>query len=86
MLGFRLSLEDERALARFARETRRTKSDIAREAVQEYLRRHALDVEWRRQIAALADEKMHGGIEVAATLTDELLREEPDFDWGEGKP
>ncbi|HEY0013191.1 MAG TPA: ribbon-helix-helix protein, CopG family [Allosphingosinicella sp.] len=40
MLGVRLDPETEQALEALARRTRRTKSDIAREAVRTYVRRH----------------------------------------------
>jgi predicted DNA-binding protein len=51
MLGFRLDAKTERALEAFAKRTRRTKSQIAREAIETYLRRHdlALAEEARRQ-------------------------------------
>lgn len=60
MLGVRLSEQDDQALARFAKRSRRSKSDIAREAVQEYLRRHTLDEEWRRQVANLRGKSLDG--------------------------
>ena len=51
MLGVRLDQATERGLGDLARRTRRTKSDIAREAIARYVRRHdeALMAEARRQ-------------------------------------
>ena len=51
MLGVRLDSETERGLDRLARQLRRTKSDIAREAIVRHVERHdtALIAEARRQ-------------------------------------
>lgn len=69
MLGVRLDSDTERQLDALARRTRRTKSDIAREAVRGYVRRHAADdgaaAQWRE---ISAREKTGGEI-------DTLLRE-----------
>ncbi|HVI97964.1 MAG TPA: ribbon-helix-helix protein, CopG family [Sphingomonas sp.] len=56
MLGVRLDTETERSLTALARRTRRTKSDIAREAVRLYVRRHdeSYLAEARRQSLAAA--------------------------------
>lgn len=53
MLGVRLDETTERGLGDLARRTRRTKSDIAREAIARFVRRHdeALMIEARRQSA-----------------------------------
>lgn len=54
MLGVRLDPETERQLAQLATRTRRSKSDIAREAVRHYVARHdsAYLAEARRQSQA----------------------------------
>lgn len=54
MLGVRLDPETEAGLARLAKQTRRAKSDIAREAVRRYVSRHdaAYLAEARRQSIA----------------------------------
>lgn len=51
MLGVRLDPETERQLATLAKRSRRSKSDIAREAIAKYVRRHdeAFLAEARRQ-------------------------------------
>jgi RHH-type rel operon transcriptional repressor/antitoxin RelB len=51
MLGVRLDPATERGLQEIARRSRRSKSDIAREAIEKYVRRHdaALLAEARRQ-------------------------------------
>jgi RHH-type rel operon transcriptional repressor/antitoxin RelB len=54
MLGLRLDPATDQMLGRFAEKARRTKSEIARAAVREYIERHDLDAEFRRQVAALA--------------------------------
>jgi len=56
MLGVRLGPETERRLQELARRSRRSKSDIAREAIETYVRRHesALVAEARRQSLSAA--------------------------------
>jgi RHH-type rel operon transcriptional repressor/antitoxin RelB len=51
MLGVRLDPDTERGLQQIARRSRRSKSDIAREAIERYVRQHdaALVAEARRQ-------------------------------------
>lgn len=55
MLGLRLDKELADRLDRFAARTRRTRSDIARVAVREYLDRAEGRDELRRQAALLAE-------------------------------
>ena len=59
MLGVRLDPETEAGLARLAKQTRRAKSDIAREAVRRYVARHdaAYLAEARRQSLLAAAEE-----------------------------
>jgi RHH-type rel operon transcriptional repressor/antitoxin RelB len=57
MLGVRLDPATERRLREIARRSRRSKSDIAREAIEKYVRRHdaALLAEARRQSLRAAE-------------------------------
>ena len=57
MLGVRLASDTERRLQDIARRSRRSKSDIAREAIEIYVRRHdaALLAEARRQSLRAAE-------------------------------
>jgi predicted transcriptional regulator len=82
MLGIRLNHELERRLAGFARKSRRTKSDIARDAVEEYLRRHANEDEFRRQVARVAGSTSAEELEFLDDIHADLMRDEPDYDWG----
>ena len=50
MLGLRLDETLERRLARYASDAHRTKSEIARDAVREYLDRHSMDDEIRQEL------------------------------------
>lgn len=56
MLGVRLDQATEKSLAQIARQTRRPKSDIAREVIVRFVRNHdeALRAEARRQSLAAA--------------------------------
>ena len=88
MLGLRLDSAMERRLAQFARQTRRSKSDIARDAMREYLDRHAGDDEYQRQVRAIAALRVAAGSVEAdfaefEALASEALAGEPDYDWGE---
>lgn len=71
MLGVRLEPETERRLVALARRTRRSKSDIAREAVRRYVAQHdsAYLAEARRQ--SLAASRSDGDDDSLALL-DEL--------------
>ncbi|MEY2883418.1 MAG: Ribbon-helix-helix protein copG family [Pseudomonadota bacterium] len=78
MLGLRLDSEMASRLDRFARATRRSRSDIARDAVREYLDRHALDDAFQRQLQRIA---MLAGddIVIVDALADDLLTGEPAY-------
>ena len=54
MLGFRLSPSEEDRVSRFARAHGRKKSDIARQALNEFLDRNDGDDEFIRQVKAVA--------------------------------
>jgi RHH-type rel operon transcriptional repressor/antitoxin RelB len=86
MLGIRLDAELEAGLSALARRTQRTKSDVAREAVREYLERHSLDVEYRRQVALVHEAQKGTDLDWLDAMTDDLMADEPDYDWGDRKP
>jgi RHH-type rel operon transcriptional repressor/antitoxin RelB len=85
MLGIRLDSGLEGDLDRFARATQRTKSDIAREAVREYLQRHSTEDEFRRQAALVHAFNAESDWDLDALFAD-LMRDEPDYDWGDQQP
>ena len=64
MLGLRLDAETEAGLSRIARREGRTKSDIARDALRQYLSRVEDDAALIAQVKAIA----------ALTTEDDLLR------------
>ena len=89
-LGLRLEPRLGSQLASLSRRTGRSKSDIAREAVREYLDRHDEDAEFRRQVALLnqgysADDRAR-----RAVMTSDWLRgldaEDGGYDWGPDGP
>ena len=90
MLGLRLEPELQRQLATLARRTGRSKSDIAREAVRDYLDRHDDDAEFRRQVFLLQQGHTEEDAALAAARTVEWVRildeEDGGYDWGEGGP
>lgn len=83
MLGLRLDSAMAEHLERFARATRRSKSDIARDAVREYLDRHALDDEYKRQVQAIAAATTEDDLAWLDAVNDDLLANEPDYDRGD---
>lgn len=54
MLGIRLDAETERGLEAIARQSRRPKSQIAREAIRSYVLRHDVDGTARAQWKAIS--------------------------------
>lgn len=68
---------------RFARATRRTKSDVARDAMREYLDRHAADEEYQRQVAAIAAATSESDFAELEAIGHDALADEPDYDWGD---
>lgn len=85
LLGLRLDSDMEQRLGRFAMETRRSKSEIAREAVREYLDRHAMDAELQRQLSVIAAADDDDDLFWLDAMHDDLMRDEPDYDWGPSK-
>ena len=83
MLGVRLDHETEAALAALARRTHRSKSDIAREAVRDYVGRHSLDAEWKRQLGLVQSAQRTDDLAFVDALHDDLIRDEPEYDWGD---
>ncbi len=88
MLGLRLDVQLCEQLAALARQSGRSKSDLAREAVRDYLVRHDQDLEFKRQVALL---NIYGDDETAARgSTSEWLRlldeEDGGYDWGPDGP
>jgi RHH-type transcriptional regulator, rel operon repressor / antitoxin RelB len=82
VLGLRLDRDTEQRLVRFARETRRSKSDVARDAMREYLDRHAVDDEMQRQLKMIAAADRAEDLDLVDAAVDDLMRDEPDYDWG----
>jgi RHH-type rel operon transcriptional repressor/antitoxin RelB len=90
MLGLRLEKELEERLDRFAAQRMRTRSDVARAAVREYLDRHSIDEEFRRQVRMLEALPTAADADRSADRTDEWLRrldeEDGGYDWGDAGP
>jgi RHH-type transcriptional regulator, rel operon repressor / antitoxin RelB len=86
MLGVRLDTAMAENLERFATATRRSKSDIARDAVREYLDRHALEDEYKRQVQAIAVATTEADLVWLDAVSDDLMAGEPDYDWGKTAP
>ena len=67
MLGIRLSPDMERRLDRHVARTRRNRSDVAREALAQYLDKVESVAELRRQVAVVAaHERVNGDPDEAA--------------------
>ncbi|MFD1951428.1 ribbon-helix-helix protein, CopG family [Sphingomonas arantia] len=86
MLGIRLNPDLEADLTALARRTHRTKSDVAREAVREYVDRHSLDAEYRRQVALVHEAQRGSDMDWLEAMAADLMADEPDYDWGDRKP
>ena len=86
MLGLRLDSVMADQLERFAKATRRSKSDIARDAVREYLDRHALGDEYKRQVQGIAAATTKADLAWLDAVNDDLMASEPDYDWGNAAP
>ena len=85
-MGLRLDSAMADHLERFAKATRRSKSDIARDAVREYLDRHALGDEYKRQVQAIAAATTEADLASLDAMNDDLMANEPDYDWGDAAP
>jgi predicted transcriptional regulator len=71
MFGIKLDEDLDRRVSKFAREKGQAKSEIGRRALIEYLNRHALDEEFRRQLAVLANEDFSYMEELEAAAFDD---------------
>lgn len=58
MFGIKLDDELDRRISAFARARGQAKSEVGRRALIEYLDRHSLEDEFKRQLAMLADEDL----------------------------
>ncbi|HEX5259778.1 MAG TPA: ribbon-helix-helix domain-containing protein [Sphingomicrobium sp.] len=58
MFGIKLDEELDRRISEYARSKGQAKSEIGRRALIEYLDRHALEEEFKRQIGSLAGEDL----------------------------
>jgi predicted transcriptional regulator len=58
MFGIKLDEELDRRITRYARSKGQAKSEVGRRALIEYLNRHELEEEFKRQLAMLADEDL----------------------------
>jgi RHH-type transcriptional regulator, rel operon repressor / antitoxin RelB len=85
VLGVRLDAVLTEKLDRFATVSRRSKSDIARDAVREYLERHDIDDDYRRQVQAIAAATRERDLLWLDAVHDDLMAGEPDYDWS-GSP
>jgi predicted transcriptional regulator len=75
MLGIKLDDDLGQRFADFARSQGRGKSEIGRRALIEYLERHSVSDEFRRQLLAAADEAVASGDPSDAAFDD------PDWGW-----
>ena len=81
MLGFRLDPVLSDRLQRFAVTSRRSKSDIVRDAMREYLDRHSDDAELRRELTAIAAATTESDLAELDAIHDDLMADEPDYRW-----
>lgn len=80
-LGLRLDPALSRRLDRFAATTRRSKSDVARDALRAYLDRSSADEELRRELSAIAAATSEEDLAVLDAIHDDVMRDEPDYRW-----
>jgi predicted DNA-binding protein len=85
MLGLRLSEEMDARLESQARRERRSKSEIAREAIADYLHRHGGDDDYVRQARHLAALQNETDLDWLDRNLDDALSAEPPYDWGNGR-
>lgn len=83
VLGIRLSDQLETQLESQARREGRSKSDIARQAIVDYLRRHGDEDEYVRQARHLADRLDEQDLEWLDRAFDDAMSTEPPYDWGD---
>ncbi len=76
MIGIKLDGELDGRVAAFAKARGQSKSEVGRRALVEYLDRHSLDEEFRRQLALAADEDVSD----MQDLT-QMAFDDPDWVW-----
>ncbi len=81
-LGLRLDVSLSRQLVRFAASTHRSKSDVARDALRIYLSRRAPDDDLVREMEAIAAATSATDLALLDVLHDDVMGDEPDYDWG----
>jgi predicted transcriptional regulator len=93
MLGVRLDAEMDRRLTAIARRQRRSKSDVARQALASYLQQEDDRAEFARQVRAIAEWEAQNEDDTDAFLNalvaealDDLDREEAAVEENPGKP
>ena len=79
ILGFRLDPALSARLQRFAVESHRSKSDIVRAAMREYLERHGEDADLRRELAAIAATTSDADLAELDAIHDDLMADEPAY-------
>ena len=82
-LGLRLDAGLSRQLSRFATSTRRSKSDVARDALRLYLSRRAPDDDLQRELDAIAASTTDEDLMILDAIHDDLMRDEPAYVWGD---
>lgn len=81
-LGLRLDPTLSRQLSHFAATTHRSKSDVARDALRLYLSRLAPDDDLIRELEAIAAATSATDLALLDAVHDDVMRDEPDYDWG----
>lgn len=82
-LGLRLDPALSRQLDRFAATTRRSKSDVARDALRAYLDRSSADEELRRELSAIAAATLEEDLVLLDAIHDDTMRDEPAYRWAD---
>ncbi len=76
MIGIKLDRELDGRVAAFAKARGQSKSEVGRRALVEYLDRHSLEEEFRRQLAHAADEDVSDADDMTQAAFDD-----PDWVW-----
>ena len=71
------------SLDRFSKATRQSKSDIARDAMREYLARHGIDAEYQDQVRAIAAHSSEAELADVDAVHDDLMANQPDYGLGQ---
>jgi predicted transcriptional regulator len=81
MLGFRLDAALSARLQHFSAQSHRSKSDIVRDAMREYLDRHGEDADLQRELAAIAASTTDADLARLDAIHDDLMADEPAYRW-----